>query len=68
MPRALAIFRKAGIAMTPAPRDVRGVDEPIDLLDLLPDAGSLDSTTFAANEAVEYAVCWLRVTFRDPGG
>ena len=60
MPRALATFRRAGILVTPAPTDVRGVDDPIDLLDLLPDAGSLEATTFAAKEALGYAVYWLR--------
>lgn len=60
MPRALATFRRAGIPVTPAPTDVRGVDDPIDLLDLLPDAGSLAATTGAAKEALGYAVYWLR--------
>jgi uncharacterized SAM-binding protein YcdF (DUF218 family) len=60
MPRALATFRRAGIPVTAASTDVRGVDDPIDLLDLLPDAGSLEATTFAAKEALGYAVYWLR--------
>ncbi|MEI6535176.1 MAG: YdcF family protein [Verrucomicrobiaceae bacterium] len=60
MPRALATFRRAGIPVTPAPTDIRGVDDPIDLLDLLPDAGSLAATTGAAKEALGYAVYWLR--------
>ena len=60
MPRALATFRRAGIPVTPAPTDIRGVDDPIDLLDLLPDAGSLADTTGAAKESLGYAVYWLR--------
>ena len=60
MPRALATFRRAGLPVEPAPTDVRAVDDPVDLLDLLPDAGSLAATTGAAKEALGYAVYWLR--------
>jgi uncharacterized SAM-binding protein YcdF (DUF218 family) len=60
MPRALATFRRAGLPVTPAPTDIRGVDDPIDLLDLLPDATSLEATTGAAREAIGYFVYWLR--------
>lgn len=60
MPRALATFRKAGLPVTPAPTDIRAVDEPFDLLDLLPDAGALKDTSDAVKEYVGYAVYWMR--------
>lgn len=60
MPRALATFRKAGLPVAPAPTDVRAADQPLDVLDFLPDAESLKGTSDAAKEAVGYAVYWLR--------
>lgn len=60
MPRALATFRKAGLPVTPAPTDIRAVDEPFDLLDILPDAGALKDTSDAMKEYVGYAVYWMR--------
>lgn len=60
MPRALATFRKAGLAVTPAAADIRSVPEPFDLLDLMPDADSLKATSDAVKEVVGYAVYWLR--------
>lgn len=60
MPRALATFRKAGLPVTPAATDVRAVDGPFQVLDLLPDAGSLASTSTAMKEAAGYLVYRVR--------
>lgn len=60
MPRAMASFRRLGLPVTPAPTDLRSVQQPIGLLDLLPDAGALKGTSDALKEVVGYAVYWLR--------
>jgi uncharacterized SAM-binding protein YcdF (DUF218 family) len=51
MPRAMAVFRKAGFPVEPSPTDVRAVppNEPT-LLDWLPHAGALEQTTQAIRE------------------
>ncbi len=51
MPRALAVFRKAGLAVEPASTDVGPQGEPAPFpLSFLPDSGSLDTTTRALKE------------------
>ena len=60
MPRALATFRKAGLPVLPAPADIRATDEPLDLLDVLPDASALKDTSDAVKEYAGYAVYWIR--------
>lgn len=51
MPRAMAIFRRAGVAVTAASTDIR-VRYPLydNVLDFLPDAGALDRTGNAVKE------------------
>ncbi|MCC6984236.1 MAG: YdcF family protein [Bauldia sp.] len=61
MPRALAVFRRAGLQVAPVTSDVRVhfplVESP---LDLLPDAFSLNQTTDAIKEIVGLLVYRLR--------
>lgn len=58
--RALVTFRKLGIAATPASTEVRIVDDPIDPLDFLPDAGARAGTSDAMREAFGYLVYSMR--------
>lgn len=60
MPRALASFRKAGVPVTPSSTDIRVTDDPLDLLDFLPDAGALNATGDAVKERIGYLVYQLR--------
>ena len=60
MPRALAAFRKAGLPVMPAATDVRAVDQPMHVLDLLPDAAALAGTSSAIKEAAGYLVYRVR--------
>lgn len=61
MPRALAVFRRAGVPVTPAVSDVRThfpfIESP---LDLLPDASALSKTTDAMKELVGLLVYRLQ--------
>jgi uncharacterized SAM-binding protein YcdF (DUF218 family) len=51
MPRAMAVFRKAGLPVEPSPTDARAVPPAeATLLDWLPDSGALDQTTQAVRE------------------
>jgi uncharacterized SAM-binding protein YcdF (DUF218 family) len=51
MPRAMAVFRKAGLPVEPSPTDVRAVPpNEATLLDWLPHAGALEQTTQAIRE------------------
>ena len=56
MPRALAVFRSAGIRAVPAPTDVQVGDRNYTVLDVLPDAGALAGSTAAIREYVGYLV------------
>jgi uncharacterized SAM-binding protein YcdF (DUF218 family) len=61
MPRALAIFRKAGLPVTPAAADVRAVHpSSLTLLDVLPDAEALAKTTLAVKEVAGMIVYRVR--------
>jgi uncharacterized SAM-binding protein YcdF (DUF218 family) len=61
MPRAMAIFRRAGIAVTPAPTDIR-VRYPLydSVLDFLPAASALERTSDAIKEWLGIAVYRFR--------
>ena len=60
MPRALAVFKKVGLSVTPATTDVTSVDRPATLFDWLPDAGALAMTTSAVKEWLGLGVYrWL---------
>jgi len=52
MPRALAVFRSAGIKAVPAPTDVQVGDRRHTVPDVLPDAGALAGSTAAIREYV----------------
>ncbi len=56
MPRALAVFRSAGIKAVPAPTDFQVGDRRYTVLDVLPDAGALAGSTAAIREYVGYLV------------
>jgi uncharacterized SAM-binding protein YcdF (DUF218 family) len=57
MPRALAVFRRAGITVEASSTDVRAVPPPqATLLDWLPNSGALDLTTQAMREWIGIAV------------
>ena len=60
MPRALASFRKAGVPVTPSSTDIRVVNDPLDPLDFLPDAGALSATGDAVKERIGYIVYRVR--------
>lgn len=60
MPRALASFRKAGVPVTPSSTDIRMVDDPLNLLDVLPKADALGATSEAVKERIGYFVYWAR--------
>ena len=57
MPRALAIFKSAGIDVVPSPTDFHAVDysQPA-LLDWIPSVGALQATTSAIKEYLGYHV------------
>lgn len=57
MPRAMAVFRKAGVDVTAAPADLRA-RRPFyrSLLDVLPDANALAHTTLAVKELIGLVV------------
>lgn len=54
MPRALAVFRHAGLPVTPATTDVEGTGGPVNLLGWLPDAEALATTTAAMKEWIGF--------------
>ena len=60
MRRAAATFRKAGIAVIPAPTDFETLGGSVSALDWLPDAGALLGTTRAIKEYVGFVVYRLR--------
>lgn len=61
MPRALAVFRRAGLTVEPSPTDFR-VRMPFydGVLDFLPDPGALGRTTWAIREMIGLAVYRMR--------
>ena len=60
MPRAAAVFRKAGVDLVPAPTDFRVVDKPFSPWRLLPDLEALESSTRAVKEYAGLVVYRLR--------
>jgi uncharacterized SAM-binding protein YcdF (DUF218 family) len=61
MPRAIAVFRRAGFAVEPAATDFRAKPFSIDgILDLLPDARALEDSTAAIKEWIGLGVYRLR--------
>ncbi|MCS3826330.1 uncharacterized SAM-binding protein YcdF (DUF218 family) [Salinibacter ruber] len=68
MPRALAVFRSAGIKAVPAPTDVQVGDRNYTVLDVLPDAGALAGSTAAIREYVGYLVYDWRGWIDGPAG
>ena len=60
MPRAAAVFRKAGVDLVPAPTDFRVVDKPFSPWRLLPDLEALDASTRAVKEYAGLVVYRLR--------
>ncbi len=60
MPRALESFRKAGVPVTPSSTDIRVTEDPLNLLDVLPDAGALSGTGDAMKERIGYLVYRMR--------
>jgi uncharacterized SAM-binding protein YcdF (DUF218 family) len=56
MPRACALFRKAGFTVHPAPGDFHAAaEEPFKLVRFLPDEGALYQTWYGLHEYVGYA-------------
>jgi uncharacterized SAM-binding protein YcdF (DUF218 family) len=63
MPRALAVFRKAGLPVEPSSTDVRSVPpNEATLLDWLPDAEALNQTTQAVKEMIGLVIYRLAGT------
>jgi uncharacterized SAM-binding protein YcdF (DUF218 family) len=61
MPRAAALFRKAGVATVPCPADFSARSNAyFNWADLAWDAESLDRSTYAVRENVGYLWVWLR--------
>ena len=60
MPRAAAVFRKAGVDFVPAPADFRVVDKPFSPWRLLPDLEALDASTRAVKEYAGLVVYRMR--------
>lgn len=61
MPRAVAAFRAVGLDVIPAPTDYEVVARrQLVLLDLLPDAGALSSSSRAMKEYLGMLVYWVR--------
>ena len=61
MPRAMAVFRRAGLPVIASTTDVLVVDDDqADLLKWLPDASALSMTTAAAKEWIGYLVYKVR--------
>lgn len=69
MPRALAIFKKQGLTVTPAPTDFHVVDDPINpetntwqgrTLSLMPQTENLHYLTRALKEYLGIGIYWLK--------
>jgi uncharacterized SAM-binding protein YcdF (DUF218 family) len=69
MPRSLAIFKRQGFGVTPAPTDFHVVDDPVDpefvtwqgqVLSLVPQTENLHYLTRALKEYVGTFIYWLR--------
>ncbi|NNE63161.1 MAG: YdcF family protein, partial [Gammaproteobacteria bacterium] len=60
MPRAVAIFEKAGLNVIPAPTAFKS-GQPFKLSGLLPAAGSLQTTRFALHEIL--GLLWYKIRY-----
>ena len=61
MPRAMALFRHAGLSAVPCPTNYSAhVGDPPGWPDLLWDLGSLERSTWAVRERIGYLWIWLR--------
>ena len=58
--RAVACFRKQGLAVIPVPADIEVVPRPFGVLRFLPHAESLNYSSRAIKEYVGYFVYWVR--------
>ena len=60
MPRARALFEAQGLKVLPFPVDFRVVENDTTILDFLPSAGALETTTSAMRELLGRAYYWIR--------
>ena len=61
MPRAVGLFRKAGVDVLPCPTDFAGrIDTGFHPEDWSWDTESLERSTFAVRERIGYLWVWLR--------
>lgn len=60
MPRAVAVFRKQGMEVIPAPTDLQVVPRSFTLLQLMPGLASLAYSNAAIKEQVGMWIYWLR--------
>ena len=60
MPRARAVFEAQGLQVLPFPVDFRVVENETTILDFLPSAGALETTTSAVRELLGRAYYWVR--------
>ena len=58
--RAVACFRKQGLAVIPVPADIEVVPRPFNLLRFLPHSESMNFSSRAIKEYVGYFVYWVR--------
>jgi uncharacterized SAM-binding protein YcdF (DUF218 family) len=56
MPRAIAVFRHAGLEVTASTSDVTAVEHPLTIIDFVPTADALEMTTTALKERIGYLV------------
>ena len=60
MPRARALFEAQGLKVLPFPVDFRVVENDTTILDFLPSAGALETTTSAMRELLGRTYYWIR--------
>ena len=61
MPRAVALFRSAGLNPVPCPADYQSHEnDEVIFTDFLWEAGYLDRSTLAIRERIGYLWIWLR--------
>jgi uncharacterized SAM-binding protein YcdF (DUF218 family) len=60
MPRARALFEAQGLKVLPFPVDFRVVENETTILDFLPSAGALETTTSAMRELLGRTYYWIR--------
>ena len=58
--RAMAVFEKVGLPVTPFPVDFGSDDAPVDIFNWLPDAGALQQTTVVMRELIGRLVYRLK--------